>query len=204
MSVCNFIKYIWSRINWRPNVMTFVGFLAMIAVYPVFLYANPAWFVEDSWMENSQIVILLVTAMILMRATHNRRFFVFLALLLIFIIMRETSLGRGYFCRHYYPDDEFCKWDYFEYGFLAEWVKKVFLVYMVLYFFKYKLYRPLWKYIRKAPVYFWDMLILLAMVVFGCMAETASIDSEVLEEACETVCYLVFANCLYRYRQLNI
>lgn len=71
-------------------------------------------------------------------------------------------------------------------------------------FGKNRLYLPLWRYIRQAPLYMLDIIVLLLMAVCSEMAEFEFIDNEVFEESCETILYLAWLNCIYRYRQLKI
>ena len=202
--IADIILNAWHRINWRPNACTWLEILLLLAVAPIMYWANPEWFVEDGLVENIQLAVLILAFIIAIRAPNHRRFFIFAGLIVIFMIMRETNLFRGYFCAKYLTPDAICRWSDFKYGYLATCGRIVFALITLWYFIKHKLWQPLWQYIVKAPIFVWEFLIIAITVVGGTIAEFPLIDNEIMEECCELICYIAVANCIWRYRQIAV
>lgn len=200
----SFILNLWQRINWKPNLLTWVELILILSIYPVMQYANPQLFVEDGWVENIQLIVLAAAIVVAMRAKQERSLFVFAAMFVAFMIMRETNMFRGYFCAAYLEPDAMCRWEAFKYGYVAKALRLLWVAFMLYYFIRHKLWQPIKKYIFKAPIYVLDLLILGAMIVGGTVAEFADIDNEIMEECCELVCYLALFNCILRYRKVQI
>ena len=198
------ILNIWHRINWRPNACTWLEILLLLAVVPAMLWANPEWFVEDGLVENIQLAVLLFAFVIAIRAQNQHRFFVFAGFIVLFMIMRETNLFRGYFCAKYLTPDDMCRWSEFKYGYLATGGRVLFALFTLWYFIKHKLWQPLWQYIVKAPIFIWEFVVIGLTIVGGTIAEFSVIDNEIMEEFCELICYVVIANFIWRYRQITV
>lgn len=202
--IWNFCRELWQRIDWKPDAVTLLEILLILLVYPLMKWGNPVYFVEDGWVENLQLLILLGGAILALRAKQNKKLFVFVAFALLFMIMRETNLFRGYFCMAYLSPDDLCRWEAFQYGYLAKGARLVFVAYVLYYFVRHKLWQPMIEYVLKAPVFVWDFLILFLMAVGGTVAEFSCIDSEIMEECCETILYLALVKCVYRYSKISL
>lgn len=190
---------IWQRLNWQANWVTYLEFGLVAAIIPAMRWANPQWFVEDGLAENIQLLVLAIAVIIALRAKNSPSLFTFAALVLIFMIMRETNMFRGYFCTKYLSTGDVCRWSEFKYGWIAPGLRWAFVIFAAGYFVLRKLWRPLWNYILKAPIFVWDLLILAVMIVGGTIAEFACIDNEILEECCELAAYTALVNCVWRY-----
>ena len=204
MAAIKNIINLWHRISWRPNAATWAELLLILAVYPLMLWANPTYFTEDGWVENIQLLILFAAVIIAWRAKQNRPLFVFVGLMIIFMIMRETNLLRGYFCRAYLPEGALCRWKSFSYGYLAEGFRLLFVICAALYFCRQKLWKTVFIYLCRAPIFIWDIAIFCIMALGGTFAEFACIDNEIMEESCELICYLALVNCIYRYSKVSV
>ena len=198
------LQQLWQRINWQPNVCTWLELLLIMAVIPVMLRADPAWFVEDGLVENIQLIVLSLAFIVALKSQNQHRFFVFLGMIILFMIMRETNLFRGYFCEKYLSPYDICRWKEFKYGYLVTGGRLIFVAFVLWYFIKNKLWRPLWNYIVKAPIYIWDFTFLVLMILGGTIAEFSCIDNEIMEEFCELISYIVIGNCIWRYRQVSV
>ena len=199
-----FCKGVWQRIDWRPNVLTCLEIALILLIYPLMQWANPQYFVEDGWVENIQLLVLLAAIIIALRTKLNRPLFVFAALVIVLMIMRETNLFRGYFCAVYLQPGVLCRWEEFSYGYLVKGIRWVFVAYALYYFVRHKIWQPIMKYVLNAPIFVWDILICGLMIIGGMIAEMACVDNEVMEECCEWVCYLALTNCVYRYSRLSL
>ena len=201
MQFINFIKSLPPRFNWRVNWLTVVEILLILSIYPLLCLANPQWFMEDGLIENLQLVVLLGGAMVAFGAKNEHKLFVVVGFFLLFLITRETNMGRSYFCAHYLAADEVCKWSKFRYAYLVDVFRIIYVLAVGVYFIKNKLWQPLVKYIKDAPLYMWDIAVLLLMAFVGTISEFKSVDNEMLEEACEFICYVALVNCVWRYMQ---
>lgn len=203
-NVRNFFVNLWQRINWRPNALTLLEFILILLIYPTMQFAAPQLFVEDGWVENIQLIVLSTAIVAALRAKQNRPLFVFAAMVVVFMIMRETNMFRGYYCAAYLDPDEMCRWEAFKYGYAVKYLRWLWVAYMIYYFIRNKLWQPIIKYVVNAPIYIWDLLVLGLMMAGGTAAEFADIDNEIMEECCELVCYLALFNCILRYRRVAI
>lgn len=204
MGLSEFIKNFWQRVDFKVSYVTVVEFLLVLLIFPLIKYANPVWFVENSVVENLQLFILSAAFLICLKAKFAKKFFVFCGLIVILMIMRETNLGRPYLCAKYLAPNEVCKWKSFQYGYIVEWARILYVIGILIYAWKHKIWQPLWKYIISAPIYIWDILILLVCAVLGTVAEFQSVDNEILEECAETLMYVALAYCLWRYSRYNV
>lgn len=191
------LKSIWSRVYWRPNWLTFAELLLLLSVYPLVRYANPQWFAEDGVVENLQLLICLGCFLVAWRASHDQNMFRFFALIVVLLICREVNTGRHWLCAYYdLPYDS--SWKEIPYGYVLKWGRDLFAMIIVIYFFIRKVYRPLWLYVQKAPLYIWEFLFFGVGVVLALLAEKP-IDNETMEEVAETLFYVVLFNLIWRY-----
>ncbi len=194
-----FITDLWHRLKWRGNLLTFVELGLIIAILPIMRGANPQWFVEDGLVENIQLLVLSTAIIVACLSKNEQSLFIFVAMIVGFMIIRETNLFRGYFCARYLEEDTICRWKEFRFGWIADALRWLFVLTMVGYFMYHKLWKKVWQYICNAPIFVWDLLILGVMIVGGTAAEFQSIDNEILEECCELIAYLALTNCIWRY-----
>ncbi len=193
----DWLKGIWVRICWRPNFLTFIELLLLLSVYPLLIYGNPQWFVEDGVVENLQLLICLGCFLVAWCSPHDKDMFRFIALIVILLICREVNTGRHWLCT-YYDLSYDSRWEEIPYGYVLKWGHNLFAVAIVLYFLVRKIYRPLWHYVQKAPLYFWEFLFLVVGAILALLAEKP-IDNETLEEIAETLFYVALLNLIWRY-----
>lgn len=204
MQMKTFLKNIWRRFDFSLNYLTWLEFGLLLLVWPLMQWANPALFVEDGMVENIQLLVLIAAILVAWRAKNNRELFIFAAFVLLFMILRETNLFRGYFCSKYQLSGLDCRWSSFQYGWIASAVRWLLVAVMVVYATRHKLWQPIWNYVMKAPIFVWDLLILGLTIIGGTVAEFSFIDNEIMEECCELISYIALANCVYRYQKLQI
>lgn len=200
-----FFKNLQQRVNWRPNLMTWATLAVALLVIPALMLPfNPQWFVENGWVENIQLIVLVAAIVIACRAKNNKPFFIFAALIVVFLIIRETNMFRDIFCAKYLQKGEACRWSSFEYGYLVQGARWLFAAFVAYYVWRHRLWRTAWQYICKAPIYVWDLLLLILSGLGATVAEFSCVDSEILEECCELVMYMALANCIWRYAKWNV
>ena len=197
----NFLK---QRFDFKCNFFTFVCGIWSLVICPLILYAPKDVFVEDGWIENLQLLFLVCTLIISYTATTDKKFFMFVGLLVILMLMRETNLGRYYFCEKYLSSDVACKWKNLKYGYFAEILRWGFGLYTIYFAWINRLYLNFINYVKSTQIFFWDILFVFLGALGGSMAELHFIDNEIMEEASELLFYLAFTNCVWRYSRLKI
>lgn len=200
----NLLKNVRRRIDWHILPITVLMALLLMAIYPVMLYAPAEWFMEDGAVENVQLVVLIVATIIALCAKYEKKMFVLAAFVVLLLLMREINGGRAYFCKLYLEPDEICRWKNMKYGYLADLVRWGVGLSIVAYALMAQLWRPIWKYIKKAPIYVWDFVLLVMAVIGAQAAEWKCVDNEILEESMETVMYLLLAWLIWRYGRVKI
>ncbi len=199
MKLIEFIKKIPARLQWNLSWLTVVEFIYIAAITFMLKYADAQLFVEGGWIENLQLVILGSALIIALRSPKDKALFTALSLVIVLMLMRETNLGRSYFCEKYLSPDEICRWKKMKYGFIVEPLRNLYGVYILYYIWSKKVYQTIWQYILHAPVFVWDSLVLIGAAVAATLAEFPFIDNEILEESCEMLMYIAFTSLVWKY-----
>ncbi len=198
------LKNIWRRIDWHVLPITILIAFMLVAIYPIMLYAPAEWFMEDGAVENIQLVVLIAAMIIALCAKYEKKMFVLAAFVMLLLLAREINGGRAYFCKLYLEPDEICRWKNMKYGYLADWVRWGVGLSVIAYALVARLWQPIWKYIKKAPIYGWDFALLVIAVIGAQVAELKCVDNEILEESMETAMYLLLAWLIWRYGRVKI
>lgn len=191
------------RLNWQPNFWTFMEIGLLLAVYPLMQLGHAQWFVENGIIENLQLGVLLVVMTIACRAKFERKLFIFAALVVLFMLLREVNFGRPYLCEYYGISRDMCSWNVFKYGTVAKILRLLFALAIGLYFVTHKLYKTVVKYLLHAPVFFYEIAVLSLAVIGGTIAEFPFIDNEIFEESCELISYITLGNLIWRYSRIS-
>ncbi len=199
MKLIEFVKKIPARLQWNLSWLTVVEFIYIATVPFMLKYADAQLFVEGGWIENLQLVILGAALIIALRSPKDKALFTALSLVIVLMLMRETNLGRSYFCEKYLSPDEICRWKKMKYGFIVEPLRDLYGVYILYYIWSKKVYQTIWQYILHAPVFVWDSFVLIGAAVAATLAEFPFIDNEILEESCEMLMYIAFTSLIWKY-----
>jgi len=203
MTVKEFMRSIPPRIKWSLTPLTVFVLLYCAAVYPLALWGEPRYFVENGLVENLQLVVLAIAFVISLRVKQHKKFYVCIAMFIVLMIMRETNLGRAFFCEKYLSPDELCRWKSMKYGFIVEPLRNLYGIYILWYAFKNRLHRDFIAYAQKAPLFMFDFIPLFLAYIVANVAEFSFVDNEVLEESGEMLFYLTFTDILWRYSRLK-
>ena len=204
MNFKDFFKGIPARMRWNINGLTIIEFIYILAIPFMMKFANPQFFTEGALVENLQLLVLAAAFVIAVKAPQNKTLFIALALLIILMLMRETNLGRSYFCEKYLSPDEICRWKKMKYGVIVEPLRDLYGLYILYYIFSRKVYITVWQYVKQAPIYIFDSIIFIGAVISATIAEWPVIDNEILEESSELLIYIVLVNLILRYRVLKL
>ena len=200
MKLKDFLKGIPPRLCCYINLLTIIELIYISAIPFMIKFAEPQFFAEGTLIENLQLAVLTVAFIIVVTAKKDRTLFIALAMLIVLMLMRETNLGRSYFCEKYLSPDEICRWKNMKYGIIVEPLRNLYGLYILYYIWSRKVYKLIGKYILQAPIYLVDSLIFVGAVVAATIAEWPLIDNEILEESSELLMYIVFINLILRYR----
>lgn len=200
MKLKDFLKGIPPRLCLNINWLTIIELIYISAIPFMIKFAEPQFFAEGTLIENLQLAVLTVAFIIVVTAKKDRTLFIALAMLIVLMLMRETNLGRSYFCEKYLSPDEICRWKNMKYGIIVEPLRNLYGLYILYYIWSRKVYKLIGKYILQAPIYLVDSLIFVGAVVAATIAEWPLIDNEILEESSELLMYIVFINLILRYR----
>lgn len=203
MKFLDFLRNIPPRLRWNINLLTIAEFVYILTIPFMLKFADPALFTEGAWVENLQLLVLTAAFAAAVKAPRDKTLFTALALIIILMLMRETNLGRAYFCDKYLPPEEICRWKKMKYGFIVEPLRDLYGLYIVYYVWCKKVYKTVWQYIINAPIFVWDSLIFAGAVIMATLAEWPIIDNEILEESCEMLMYIAFTNLIWRYSKNN-
>ncbi len=201
MKLNDFLKGIPPRLCLNINWLTIIELIYISTIPFMIKFAEPQFFAEGSLIENLQLAVLTVAFIIVVTAKKDRTLFIALAMLIVLMLMRETNLGRSYFCEKYLSPDEICRWKNMKYGIIVEPLRNLYGLYILYYIWSRKVYKLIGKYILQAPIYLVDSLIFVGAVVAATIAEWPLIDNEILEESSELLMYIVFINLILRYRK---
>lgn len=201
MKLKDFLKGIPPRLCRNINWLTIIELIYISAIPFMIKFAEPQFFAEGALIENLQLAVLTVAFIIVVTAKKDRTLFIALAMLIVLMLMRETNLGRSYFCEKYLSPDEICRWKNMKYGIIVEPLRDLYGLYILYYIWSRKVYKLIGKYILQAPIYLVDSFIFVGAVVAATLAEWPLIDNEILEESSELLMYIVFINLILRYRK---
>ena len=200
MKLKDLLKGIPPRLCCIINWLTIIELIYISAIPFMIKFAEPQFFAEGTLIENLQLAVLTVAFIIVVTAKKDRTLFIALAMLIVLMLMRETNLGRSYFCEKYLSPDEICRWKNMKYGIIVEPLRNLYGLYILYYIWSRKVYKLIGKYILQAPIYLVDSLIFVGAMVAATIAEWPLIDNEILEESSELLMYIVFINLILRYR----
>ena len=204
MIMIKWLKNFWRRFDWSWASTTILGALLVAAIYPLMKWAPAEWFKEYSWAENLQLAALAVGIGLALCVKYEKKMFVLLAFVLLFLMVREVNGGRMFFCKLFLATAGDCHWSDMKYGWLADWVRWGIGISVLIFALKSKVWRPLIKYVLKAPIFVWDILILLLAVTGSWAAELPCVDNEILEESSELLMYVMLAGLVWRYGRVAV
>lgn len=203
MKLKEFLSGIPVRLSFKVNLLTLIALIWGVLMWPLFEFAHSRFFTENGMVENLQVVVLVAAMVISLKAKHDKKFFRLLAFIIMLMIMRETNLGRQFFCDRLLPEGEMCRWSKLKYGWIVELLRGMFGIWVIFYALRNKLYRSFIVYVKNAPIYVWDFLLMFVGAVVGTAAEVDGI-YEILEECGEFLFYLALTDCLWWYSRQKI
>lgn len=127
------MKKLLTILDFKFHNENYISLLALIFSIIFIKIFNLVEILENTLLENSQVIILLIGFIACFFAKKNKTLFNFIAFVLFLMLARELSYGRAIFCQ--YPDNphEFYKWSHYQYGYLAHIFVGLYIVVGILY-----------------------------------------------------------------------
>ena len=190
-------------LDWQFRSTSWIS-LAAVLVCLVCAFVLPDFFGDkNSPIENVQMVIVAIGLYITCTAKDRRVLFVFASLCLFFILAREVNYGRTLFI---FADPEnankYPKWKDMEYGWLAHVGVGLYMVWLLVYFIRRKVWKEISDVLRSFRIPAWELLVAVCGLVVGVASE--SLHNCLLEELGEVVMYVGGVGLLYLYSRNKV
>ena len=191
----NFIK---KHIDFRIYKVTWLSVLTALLIIPCVLFLPEHFGYENGLLENIQMFVLFIGLYLSFFSKTDRKFFIFVGLVLTILTLREVNCGRTLFFPIEGYENAYYRWEDIKYGYLVHPIFGAFIAFVGLYFIKNKLFLNLWTYLSKTAIPFWNVIFMILGMVLGIYAEHSS-HNMVFEEITEFLFYvsLVGIICLY-------
>ena len=193
-------NFICDHFDFKIYGVTWLAILSGILIIPMVIFLNPQSKIayENGLLENIQMLILFIGCWFAIKAENNKKFFYFVALLLGIFMIREVNCGRTLFFAIPGQENAFYSWKDIKYGYLAHPIFGIYIAWVVVYFFKNKLFLNLWNYIRLKKIPIWNFCLLALGIYLSLYAEKAT-ENFVFEESSELFLYIVAVGILWLY-----
>lgn len=190
--------FVCGHFDFGVQGVTWFAIAAAIAIVPSVMFLPEKWGWENGVLENIQMLILFIGMYLSLRVDSNKKFFNFVAMVLVIIILREVNCGRTLFFSVPGTENAFYSWKEIKYGYLAHPIYGAYMTWVGIYFLKNKLFLTLWDIVRKIKFPFWNLVLMLSGMVLGTYAEHAT-HNFVFEEISELLFYAALIGIIYLY-----
>ena len=194
-NIRNFIK---SHCDFKVYTCTIVAVMAALAVAPCIWFMPEKYGYENGLLENLQMLTLLTAFIFAIKAKVNRKFFNFVAMVVVILAIREVNCGRTIFFPVPGEVNEFYRWKDIKYGWLAHPLYGLYMAYVAIYFLKNKLFITLWDLIKNIKLPVWNIVLMLAGMILGTYAEEVA-HNMVFEEITELLFYVALTGIIWLY-----
>ncbi len=190
--------FVCAHFNFSVPAVTWLAIAAALAIAPSVMFMPEKWGWENNVLENIQMVILFIGLYFSLKVDSNKKFFNFVAMVLVIIMLREVNCGRTLFFSVPGTENTFYSWKEIKYGYLAHPIYGAYMTWVGIYFLKNKLWKNLWDIVRKIKFPFWNILLMLLGMALGTYAEHAT-HNFVFEEIAELLFYVALIGIIYLY-----
>ncbi len=197
--------FILKHFDFKFNVLALISLFILFLTPPRITALFPESFGwENGFFENLQMVVLFVSCFFALRTKNqeNKKFFVFVFLILTILILREVNCGRTLFFPIEGLNNAFYSWKEIPYGYLAHPLYGLYMAGVGVYFIVNKLWKNLIDLLvnYKLPVF--NIIFMLIGMFFGMYAEKA-LHCDILEEILELTFYFSLMSVIYLYSFKN-
>ena len=128
----------------------------------------------------------------------RKKFFYFVALVIVLISLREVNYGRTLFFPIPGEVNAFYSWKEIKYGWLVNPLVGLYMAGSVMYFLWNKVFIDFWQIIKNIKFPVWNVLLTLAGMILGMYAEKAT-ENFVFEEITELLFYVSLTGIIWLY-----
>lgn len=190
-------------LDWRLRTTGWISLVAALVCLVCAFVLPDSLGNKNSLIEDVQMVIVAIGLYITCTAKDRRVLFVFASLCLFFILAREVNYGRTLII---FADPEnankYPKWKDMEYGWLAHVGVGLYMVWLLVYFIRRKVWKEISDVLRSFRIPAWELLVAVCGLVVGVASE--SLHNCLLEELGEVVMYVGGTGLLYLYSRNKV
>jgi hypothetical protein len=191
--------FISNHLDFKFYSVTWIALAIGLAIIPCLMYLPQKYGYENGLLESIQMVILFGILGMCLTSKVNKRFFKFAALALTIIMIREVNCGRTLFFHIPGTENSFYSWKDIKYGYLVHPIYGTYIGLIGLTFLCKKLYIDMWKMIKNIKLPVWNLLFMGIASFCGAIAEKATNNNFIFEEAFELFFYTALAGIVYLY-----
>ena len=192
------LEKVGNHLNFRFHFTTGIELLVALLILPCIMFLPEKWGWENGILENLQLVVLAFGFIIALTSKVNKKFFIFVALIITILALREVNCGRTIFFPVPGVENTFYKWKEIKYGYLAHPLYGLYMAIVGIYFLKNKLFLDLWEMVKKIKFPIWDIMFLLIGMGLGTYAEEC-MHNFVAEEITELLFYVALVGIIWLY-----
>jgi len=192
------INFIKKHLNFKIFGTTWFSILTAILIVPCVMFLPEKFGYENGLLENIQMIILFFGLYLSFFSKFDKKFFNFVGLVLIILILREVNCGRTLFFPVPGTENAFWGWKDIKYGYLANPLFGAFIACVAVYFLKNKLFINLWNYIKNTKLPFWEIVFVFIGTVLSLYAEHV-VKNLVFEEISELLLYIPLVGIIWIY-----
>ena len=194
------LNFINAHLDFKIYGVTLIALIVAISVIPMIVFFDPYSRIayENGLLENIQMAVLFAGCWFAMKSKTDKKFFYFVTMVLGILLLREVNCGRTLFFPIPGVENAYYGWKDIKYGYLAHPIFGIYIAWVVIYFFKNKLFLNLWNYIKMTRLPFWNIVMMLAGAGLGLYAEHST-ENFVFEEITELLFYTALTGIIWLY-----
>ena len=192
------IKFLKEHLDFKIYGITWFAILNALLIIPCVLFLPERFGYENGLLENIQMAVLFLGLYLSFFSKIDKKFFIFVGLVLLILILREVNCGRTLFFPVPGYENVYYKWQDIKYGYLAHPLYGAFIAFVGIYFLKNKLFMNLWNYIKNTKLPLWNIFFMLLGMSLGLYAEH-TMHNMVFEEITEMLFYVSLIGIIWIY-----
>ena len=192
------IKFFKDHFNFGLPGVSWLAFFTAFLVYPCKMFLPEHFGYENGLLENIQMIVLFIGLYLSFFSKTDKKFFRFVGLVLLIIMIREVNCGRTLFFPIPGVENAYYRWSEIKYGYLAHPIFGAFIAFVAIYFLKNKLFINLWNFLIKTKLPIWNIMFMFIGMGLGLYAEH-TMHNMVFEEITELLFYVSLVGIIYLY-----
>ena len=191
-------EFIKNHFDFKIYPVTWIAILSALIIIPGLKYLPIEFGYENGVLENLQMLFLFISLFLAFNARTNKKFFIFIGLVVTIIMLREIYCGRTLFFPVPGEINHFYSWKDIKYGYLAHPLYGLYMGCVGLYFILNKLYLDFWNIIKRIKFPVWNIVLLIIGMAVGMYAEKC-LENAILEELGELLFYVSLTGIIWLY-----